>query len=261
MDVIQNLKASEKKLKELGPCRETKEQQQKYLLDLATRFQAMTARALEAHYDGAFESRQSFKLATLVVDRGESFADDICRKGHTKEFDDETKSTAVKGEGCVLPNLEASPVGSEPPAAMLATRQYDNVDDLDDLLTDNVILDNPANGIVEWLEDVYKTSRGFELGTWNASLMNIVWRKQSSKWEDLALGYTSDVVAITHVYIRDLLRDICVDDRVRAGIMSAVMDQLTERYKRAIDQTQFLLEVEENPLTFNHYFAQKMEEW
>ncbi|KAL8724891.1 MAG: hypothetical protein Q9181_006634 [Wetmoreana brouardii] len=263
-DVIQKLKATEKKLEALGPCRESKEQQQRYLLGLATSFQKMTEQALEAHYDGAFESNQSLRLATLVVDRNELFTDDVERRGHTMEFKAETIAKAASWEASYEPQVpvaaESSPPSIESDPYVRFTRQCNDCDDLDDLLVEIEVLQDPAGGVMEWLESVYKTSRGFELGTFNASLVNIVWRKQSSKWSNLALGYTSDIVSITHTYIRDLLREICVDDRVRAGLLSTMMDKLTDRYKRAMDQAQFLLEIEQDPLTYNHYFAENLEQ-
>ncbi|KAL8969301.1 MAG: hypothetical protein Q9183_002068 [Haloplaca sp. 2 TL-2023] len=252
-NVIQNLKSSEKKLELLGPCRETKEQQQKYLLDLATRFQSMTSQALGAEYDSVFRSKESLKLATLVVKRDDCFAEDVWRKGHTMEFHRETPESLVQDEMFVMP------IEEEPPAGTFSTRQYDDAQDLDDILKGPQDLTLPANGIMAWLKEVYEGSRGFELGTFNSSLVTIVWREQSEKWKQMALGYTSDVVTITHTYIRDLLREICVDDRVRAGVMSALMDHLSERYKRAMESTEVLLECEQDPLTFNHYFAQNME--
>ncbi|KAL8855200.1 MAG: hypothetical protein Q9221_000106 [Calogaya cf. arnoldii] len=109
------------------------------------------------------------------------------------------------------------------------------------------------------MEKVYNSSRGYEMGTFDVSLVPFMWKKQTCKWEDLALGYTSDIISTVHTYICDLLKQICEDDRVRSTLLSVMMDQLIERYKRAMDQTHSILEVEHNPMTYNHYFAQNLE--
>ncbi|KAL8693662.1 MAG: hypothetical protein Q9218_001572 [Villophora microphyllina] len=257
-DVVRTLKAAEKKLHLLGPCRETREQQQKYLLDLATQFQALTTQALAAHYgsDDAFESKPNLTLATAVIDRNEKLSNDIRDHGHTMEF---------KAEVVDVPSWESvtgtAPFDIAPPVEMHATRYHWTSDELDDLLSDEQMPTASKNDIMQWLGKLYKGSRGFELGTFNASLVPIMFQKQSSKWNNLALGYTSDIVSITHNYISALLEEICGDDRTRAGLMSAMMDKLVERYKRAIDQTCFILEVEHDPWTNNHYFADNLEKW
>ena len=88
-----------------------------------------------------------------------------------------------------------------------------------------------------------------------------MWKKQSSKWENLALGFTSDCIVLVHSYIRDLLEGICEDNRVRYGLLSVLMDTLTERYRQALLQTRFVLQVERQVLTTNHYFTDNLEKW
>lgn len=285
---MKHLKESERRLKALGPSRETQEQQHKYLLRLATQFQTTTTQALEANYgsDDAFDLKPSLKLATAVVSRNESFSNDVWQRGRTMEFsrqltiqkpvpepisdiDDWTSGLKKKSKKGRLSNwlADTSPPATPPlerPLAemedtQLATRYHVNSEDLEDILFKDYIVAAPEKGIMEWLEKVYKNSRGFEMGTFHSSLMQIMWKKQSSKWENLALGFTSDMVSITHTYICDLLKEICADDRLRANLLSVMMDKLVERYKRAIDQTHFILQVERNPLTVNHYFADNLE--
>ncbi|KAL8632216.1 hypothetical protein Q9189_002005 [Teloschistes chrysophthalmus] len=278
-DVVNSLKVSEKKLLLLGPCRETRDQQQKYLLELATRFQEITAQALAAHYgsDIAFESKPSLVLATAVVDRNDTFSNDIWHHGHTMAFKRETERGTVCEEREVVirehrfPNLhEASDVSAaasnseaegEVESEMKMVRYNFTTVELDDLLWNGSVPTEPENGIMKWLEKLYKGSRGFELGTFNASLVPIMFKKQSKKWASFAIGYTSDIVSITHNYIFTLLEEICGDHRVRAGLMSVMMDKLIERYNRAIDQTTFIFEVEHDPWTNNHYFADNLEKW
>ncbi|KAL9049644.1 MAG: hypothetical protein Q9206_005424 [Seirophora lacunosa] len=262
-DVNQALKTSEKKLEALGPSRETKEQQRRYLQTLATRFQAMTAWAIEAQYgsDDAFDLNYGLRLATEVVNRNRSFSDDVWHKGHTMKFKQtpiapvcEVSYETIR-EGPVPVVIPDIPKPAMDPAN---TRETSNPPNLDDLLFNERIRATPQDGIIKWLHGVYNESRGFEIGTFNASLVPIMWKKQSSKWKDLALGYTSDIIAISHNYIHDLLEEICEDDRIRKNLLAIMMDKLIERYQQAIDQTKLILQVERSPLTVNHYFADNM---
>ncbi|KAI4175456.1 MAG: hypothetical protein LQ343_001656 [Gyalolechia ehrenbergii] len=255
MDVMLNLQDCERKLAAMGPYRETRVQQHRYLLDLATKFQGMTTQALDSHYehDDIFDVKPSLRLATAVVDRNASFSNDVWHHGHTMEF---TRGLGSDEEG--LSSKEAT-ADSESSNAMVKTRYHVVSNDLDDILVNEQVRAGPEKGIMEWLENVYRSFRGFEMGTFHTSLMPIMWKKQSAKWDKLALGYASDIVSITHTYICDLLKEICEDDRVRGGLLSIMMDQLTERYKRAIDHTRFILQVERTPMTANHYFADNLE--
>lgn len=131
-----------------------------------------------------------------------------------------------------------------------------------DIMQDDcyIFLPKPV-GIKQWLEEVYSNSRGFELGTFDASLLPIIWKKQSNNWEALALGYVDDIVSLVHSFTLDLLANICKDPRAHQGLHSLLLDQLTERYKKSIDHTKFLLTVERSgtPMTMNHYFADNLE--
>ena len=136
--------------------------------------------------------------------------------------------------------------------------------DLDDILQDDCKVPMPKpTGIIPWLEDVYKSSRGFELGTFDASILPVIWKKQSANWDELALGYVSDIVSIVHLYTSALITAICEDQCVQSALMSTLMDGLIERYTKSIDHTKFIIYVEKDgtPQTLNHYFADNLEKW
>ena len=143
-----------------------------------------------------------------------------------------------------------------------SVRYEKNHVDLEDITQENSLISLPrTSGIKQWLEEVYKSSRGFELGTFDASLLPIVWRKQSANWESLALGYVEDIVSLVHSFTVDLLAKICKDPQARQALQLVLLDHLTDRYKRSIDHTKFLLTVERSgtPMTMNHYFADNLE--
>jgi hypothetical protein len=132
----------------------------------------------------------------------------------------------------------------------IALRHTKDIADLEDLVSD----------IIEWLSELYKGSRGFELGTFDKNLLSTTMNAQSAKWEPLAHGYILDVVHLAHRFVTCLLRHVCPTARVREGIMSVLMEPLLDIYRRALEQVQFILRVEQsNPQTINHYFNDNLE--
>ena len=262
-DINLRLKKCKQAIDALGPDRATKEQQYDYLLELATRFQTITAHALRAYYgaDEVFDESKALKLATQVVHRNAVFSDDVWHKGHTMEFsqragfaeDEENSEDDTPDESSgVLNNVESSS----------KVRYEDHHRELNDLMHDYTRVPDPKeSGIKEWLAAVYKTSQGFELGTFDPALLPIVWKKQSRNWDTLAFAYIEDIIAIVHRFTVTLLSKICKDERIRRGLSSILLEELAERYKKAIDHTNYLLTVERlgTPLTTNHYFADNLE--
>ena len=47
--------------------------------------------------------------------------------------------------------------------------------------------------------------RGFELGGVNSSLLAVILKRKLMKWESLALGYTADIVMLTHTFVVDVV--------------------------------------------------------
>ncbi|KAL8718451.1 MAG: hypothetical protein Q9225_004417 [Loekoesia sp. 1 TL-2023] len=258
-DINKRLKECRGSLNRLGPRRETREQQQKYLLDLAARFQRLTTWALEARYgsDDAFEERLNLRLATLVVNRNAVFSHDMWQHGHTINFGGD-KDCEPEGAPNNLSNLPKQLVKSKLPSV----RYIVNTSDIDDLMYEGKRVQGPEEkDILAWLQRVYESSRGFELGSFDASLLPIFWKKQSARWDNLALGYISDIVALVHSFVIDLLEVLCEDEHIRSGVYNAIMEHLAERYRKAIDHAKFVLSVERSgtPLTTNHYFADNLE--
>ena len=297
-EISAKLKLCKRQLDGLGPSRATRDLQYKYLLEIATQYQTVTSLALKAHYGAneLFDTSPTLKLATAVVSRNAAFSDDVWQRGHTMAF---VKNVELKeNDSAPSPNIFASVGNSSPfpaktpifgttstgtattsknntPSAKTRTitpdgsgdgpksvRYERNHTDLEDITQEKSLIPLPrTSGIKQWLEEVYKSSRGFELGTFDASLLPIIWRKQSARWESLALGYVEDIVSLVHSFTVDLLAKICKDPRARQALHLFLLDHLTDRYKRSIDHTKFLLTVERSgtPMTMNHYFADNLE--
>jgi len=147
-------------------------------------------------------------------------------RGHTYEF--EVSGTSIK-----MKQEAPYPIEED---YFLATRVIEVHDDIEDILHEKEEISMPSNhGIYTWLTNVYRASRGFELGTFDPSLLAITMREQSKKWNSLAMGYASDAVTIVHTFITELLRLVCPDARIRCGLISLLTDDLIERYKKSID--------------------------
>ncbi|KAL6715607.1 hypothetical protein ACLMJK_006568 [Lecanora helva] len=270
-DINRRLKHCRHQLEALGPSRENSEQQSKYLLALATRFQEIASFALRAYYGGddIFDSDTSLRLATAVVNRNSIFSDDVHEKGHTMRFredrsvneeDDDDNDDDVSDDGTDDENDEDEDNSEE--TSKTIVRYQADLDSLEDILPEDLRITMPkSSGIRKWLEEVYKSSRGFEFGTFDASLLPMIWKKQSANWDALALGYISDIVLLVHAFSITLLDRICPDDKVRKGLWSVLQDSLYDKYRKGIDHTKWLLRIERSgtPLTTNHYFANNLE--
>lgn len=143
-------------------------------------------------------------------------------------------------------------------------RRESDMEDIVDLLHPQETLTAPNRTDIEsWLREVYETNRGFELGTFDSSILATTMKKQSSKWYSISLGYVSDVIVLVHRFILTALDSICYDDTMQRSLIGILFDGLLNRYKGAIRQVEFLLQVERNgtPMTTNHYFNDNLEKW
>jgi len=238
------LKNCRNQLSALGSSRETTADKTKYLLTMAGSFQELTYQALTTEYAGdeVFERSPNLKIATLVRNRSEFFARAFDKYAHTYEFE---------GKGDDQPDAE--------PAKKLNVRLDKGVSDLEDIIGDiDDDVEMPLKGeIFEWLKELHHNSRGFELGTYQPSILSNSMKKQSLKWETLAIGYLSDIITMVHKFVVDMLEHVCPEKSVRQELMVILSEQLAAQYTRALDHVKFLLQVEcaENPGTVNQYFA------
>ena len=208
-----------------------------------------------------------------MVNRNETFADDIWKKGHTIKFSQGSEVSEDSDDECEEYDAEQnddadnhepndSDVLEDADEQRYSIRHTASEPDLDDILHDDRKVPMPKpTGIIPWLEHVYRDARGFGMGTFDASLLSVIWRKQSIKWDDLALGYVSDIVSLVHEFIYALTSAICDDQRVQSALMSTLMDGLIDRYTKSIDHAKFVISVEKDdtPQTLNHYFADNLE--
>jgi hypothetical protein len=142
------------------------------------------------------------------------------------------------------------------------TRKEDDLAELVEILQTQRSLPYPEReGIHRWLMQVFQSHRGFELGTFNSSLLATCMKKQCSKWKEMSMGFVSDVIVMVHKFICSALESICADENVRNALINKLSDDLIKRYQKAINNAQFLLEVErsEVPMSLNHYFNDNLQ--
>lgn len=268
--MIKRLKDSKALLQCLGAQRDTAEQQRRILLDVVSAFQEITQHALATNYgvSDAFDEDKDLRLATLVSVRNDLFSFDIAHHGHTYNF--RLKPEGTDGSVNDRDEMSNTPVDTENPQNIMKSRKSweptrdTSVEDLDDILHVSEPVEPSIKwGILSWIEGVYSNSRGFEIGTFNHTLLSTLMKKQSIKWSVLAWGYISDIISVVHAFIRKALEVVCKDTQMSSKIMSLLMDDLVEKYKHAMSTVEFLLRIEREgtPVTLNHYFNDNLEKW
>ncbi|KAJ5108261.1 hypothetical protein N7456_004936 [Penicillium angulare] len=273
-EVSKRLKECKRALDGLGDERESPEQQSKYLLAIVAKFQRITENALHTNYGSqdAFDNERDLRLATLVANRNAQLAEDFEFRGHVYTFkshshDDDLenrKDPPTSPTGTVANGIdnEEEKEEEEEICNSVPSRKISICHDIEDVLRDSQPIQGAlTQGILPWIENIYEASRGFELGTFNASILASVLKKQSSKWPDLAEGYICDVICMVHIFTRKALNVACGDPQRGEIILSFLMDDLIEKYRRALWMTDFLLRIEREgtPMTQNHYLNSNLQ--
>lgn len=258
LEVNKKLKSKKNVLLGIGAERDTSEKQSNYLLDIVAKFQELTSQALATNYSNdLFDENLDLRLATVLRNRCEAFKDDMCNYGHEYRF--ASANSNQKQNDPSGPHNEETEDDS--PEAV-SIRKNGNLAELEGILYDQEILPLPRDdNILGWIEKLYSTSRGFEIGTFSPLLLSTIMKKQSSKWTGLALGYISDAISMIHNFLVRVLESVCPDDRVRGNLLSVLMDDLLIKYKNAVEQVEFLLHVERHGtlITLNDFLQRNIE--
>ncbi|CAK1356816.1 unnamed protein product [Cercospora beticola] len=257
------LATCQKKLRGLGAERNTPAQQTAYLIQLATKFQRLVSLSISATHgaDNAFETTPALCIAPALMSRMKIFSDEMAKYGATYAFSSDHTGSSVDDTDASEYNPDEH-LGGPPVKQTFETRREEDLDDLEDILYTKQSLSPPLRDQIEdWLLQVFQANRGFEMGTFNASILATVMKKQCSKWDDISLGLLSDAIVIVHRFISSALASICDDSNVRNTLANNLSDQLHERYGFAMRCLGFLLQVEKSntPLTLNHYFNDNLQ--
>ena len=258
--IMQQLSSCRKSLESLGADRESADQQRRFLLDMSREFQDMVNFALDAYYSRhrAFRDIPELRLATLAVDRMEQFSADMEKFGHTVSFDSEDSTE----EPAADPSCQDSNTPPSDCSDSAVNGPSCNYPELLDLLS--VEWENPVPSdrcIMEWIGEEYKRARGFGLSTIGPSVLPTIWQEQSKNWEGITKAYVGDIVCFVHDFICKLLAHICPDEAVRASLWPPLQEQLIAKYRKALEQVDFIINVERfgTPLTANRSFTENLQ--
>lgn len=249
-EIHKKLKDCKSALESLGAERVTREQQAAFILEVAMAFQNIANQALETNYGHEmFDQHPNTRLATVLVGREEKFAETMDKWGHEQNFNDEDEvATEYTLQLDALGNALDCHSGSQSAEGyngeLEPLRTIPNPPELEDALSEHGTVKEPGHIVLEWIEEVYRTSKGFEIGTFNSALLSTLMKRQSMRWEAISLGYISDAIAIVHQFISTALKHICADERVHDSLLDHLMDELTEKYKSTLKHVHFLLAVE-----------------
>ncbi|KAL5344062.1 hypothetical protein BJX70DRAFT_7282 [Aspergillus crustosus] len=132
--------------------------------------------ALRGNYgtDDIFDKVKQFRLATTVIDRNEQFKADMMNLGHVYRF----RNSNVESNQPTHVKVDKG----DKEEVQFITRKVETKLDLNDTLVDSELLTPPVeDDIYLWLSGEYRSSRGFEIGTFSSALLPTVMKKQSVK--------------------------------------------------------------------------------
>jgi len=133
--------------------------------------------------------------------------------------------------------------------------------DLDELIVLDQKLEAPIKAIATWIANIYRSSRGVDLGNFSASLLSSAFREQSAAWAGITEVYISRIILNIHRLIVCALEVVCPDPEVRGEITSTIMPGLLKRYQKGMKKAMSLVEFERQtkPYTLNHYFNNNLQ--
>ncbi|EGP83318.1 unnamed protein product [Zymoseptoria tritici ST99CH_3D1] len=262
-EIKNRLNARQKRLDQLGPERRGTMEQMAYLTKMAAQFQRIASLALSANYgaDDVFNDDSSLRIAPAIMARMKTFSDDMAKLGHEYEFmsvqekDDPSAAIALALATSAAP---LTPVKLD----TFKIREQEDVEELTEILHAQSDLCCPlTDGMEDWLNRVFRGNRGFELGTFNATILSTAMKKQSQKWADITKGFLSDIIVMVHRFILGALKVVCNDTEIRTAVKNTLAEDLAKCYHKAMENANFLLKVEscDTPTTLNHYFNDNLQ--
>ncbi|KAI5868571.1 P-loop containing nucleoside triphosphate hydrolase protein [Durotheca rogersii] len=255
-EVAKKLSSSSAELSSMGQSRADQHTQRTYLNRLSESFQALARDALNAYYSGhpVFEDGDDLRLITRIVEANDWYAEQMRTTGHTRAFAKSTGSETGQSQA------ETPSAGVPLFQDIFQETHYPELEELFNAYALDVAEPNTDGevDIMKYIDQVYRRSRGQELGTFGATVIPTMFKEQSKKWKSLTMKHMIAVVIRVHHFISGAVKTVCPDDgRVYHELWNEyLLDELLKSYRRAMDHAKFLLEIEqeEAPITLNHYF-------
>jgi hypothetical protein len=259
VDIRSRIRKLELQLEIIGPVRQTAYEQRNHLINVASKFREITTKAIDAYYsrDQCFEMDDIFRLATLVVEMNEEFSETVHKEGFTRAFSGARPAAKDLSLGTLSParspDCDTAHSSVQPSTPETESPEYP---ELRSIMAQAEALPEPAgDGIMEWITDKYKRSKGFEIGTTNPSLMPSLFAEQSRAWGFHALNHVTRVIRKIHHFNYKVLQYCCNDDALCERLWEKLLQPLLPSYEKALQQASFLVEIERhgNLMTTNHY--------
>jgi len=77
------------------------------------------------------------------------------------------------------------------------------------------------------------------------SLLAVNFRDQTTHWAEIVNAHVRAIIVTVHTFIKDVLEAVVLDQRIREELWeAALVTKLSEAYKAALDESDFLLRIE-----------------
>ncbi|KAI2626189.1 interferon-induced GTP-binding protein Mx2 [Xylaria nigripes] len=258
-EVTKKLHSIRERHDDLGTPRNDQHAQRAYLNGMSEAFQSIARDALNAYYVGnkIFSYCHDLRLITRIVEASEWYVDEMMTNGHTREF---KKCDEEGSEAQVFDNkIRSVAAGGQAFQFGTAVEKYPELEAILhswDRSSDDTIADD----IDEYIEAVYKSSRGQEIGNIGNGLLATLFKEQSKNWEDITLEYLSAAIYHVHHFTSEIVKKICPDPYVHDELWNGyLLEELMKSYSRAMHHARYLLSIEreESPLTLNNSFSKQ----
>lgn len=261
-EVSEMLHSAMRERNDLGPSRKNEQEQRQFLSSVAREFQGLVRAGLEAEYAGnsAFESSVPLRLVTQVVNLADAFNNKFRTYSALRRFETIDDENEEECEDADEEETESDPVLNNNSILEFAQNfDPDYYPELENIITCDYDVDDPKDGITDWIGGLYARSRGMDLGTFSSAVWASAWKEQSSKWPKMSATFMSHVVVAIHRFITDALEVACPDPTVRAELRSALLEDVLRRYTAGMAAANFLAAAERDtkPYTLDRHFNER----
>lgn len=229
-EIASKLEKCRKNLEIMGPRRETRDEQQKYLLGVSMKFQSLIKAAIDGVYNDAFfedarsDHGYSQRLRAVIQNTSQQFAHYLSAHGSYRyivEVEDE---------------------------------EYDEAD------ADRVPVTREA--FVTHIKTLMFRTRGRELpGTFSPMVVEDLFREQCRPWNNILSGHVETVADAARKLLSLVCEHIAVETTGQC-IMREIVEPAMERIMNALQlKADELLEPHKywHPITYNHYLTETIQ--